>query len=633
MKVSAVSGALAAVTLLALLAYADSPNLSLATSPPSAQRFSIDLWPTFFPANTATSIGTNEPSCVRANLNGVVDADEVAVDTLEFDVTATGIPASNPMIAYAYTLNYPAPQTRITWAQSMLLYSAPGSGILPDPDVLDTDGSFAVTRADPGPPSAAESGNGVLDRISIQVLTAVPGVYPLTLSGAAHVDTNGDSWAPDFTDSATIGLNTSSPCGMSDLETVSQTASFPTEITSDTDVQIDVNKTVRNNGPFHPLADVRTTFSPPTGCTVNAQSTPVTVNTAVGQMIAGTSVANEHLATVRCAAPGAYQLPVAGCGVIDPSDPGHFDPLSGNNCITTNVNFGVTVQADGGVSLAPFIPPQTITADTPFPISVLTSMSNSGPYSPADFTLSNSSVVPIGCSVTPPAASTHSLTGAATVVGQTWYVNCPPGGPYVFELDYALASASPYVLDPAAANNTTFTMLPVIAEPDADSDGVWDLDETACGVSNFGAAYFPERMNGVDDDGDGQTDEALPAGSESHDCDGDGYIGSAEAHVFQATDRDQRVCGTSNWPADFVSGGIPDSTNKLTVTDLTSFLAPTRQIGTNVGDNPGNVRWDIVPGKGLFLTDINVADLTSLIVTAPAMFGGARAFNGPICTP
>lgn len=140
-------------------------------------------------------------------------------------------------------------------------------------------------------------------------------------------------------------------------------------------------------------------------------------------------------------------------------------------------------------------------------------------------------------------------------------------------------------------------------------------------------------MNGFDDDGDGQTDEALPSGSETRDCDGDGYNGATEAHVFEVFDRDQRDCGTSNWPADFISSGIPDSTNKATITDLTSFLAPTRHINTNVGDNPGNVRWDIVLGKGLFLTDINIADLTSLLTTAPAMFGGNRDFNGPICQP
>lgn len=169
----------------------------------------------------------------------------------------------------------------------------------------------------------------------------------------------------------------------------------------------------------------------------------------------------------------------------------------------------------------------------------------------------------------------------------------------------------------------------------------------------------PERVDGgfagLDDDGDGDVDEPLPAGAEAFDCDGDGYTGAAEAHVYSyvpQADGDQKTCmeydlshpnpnadtkPSLRWPSDFSkTTGILDSLNRINVLDITSFLAPVKYMGTDVGTNAGDVRWDLVPGKGIFPTDININDLTSLIAGAsgsPPMLGGARAFGspGPLC--
>jgi hypothetical protein len=90
------------------------------------------------------------------------------------------------------------------------------------------------------------------------------------------------------------------------------------------------------------------------------------------------------------------------------------------------------------------------------------------------------------------------------------------------------------------------------------------------------------------------------------------------------------------WPLDFVGGGVPSSTNRITFTDLTSFLAPApRKFNTSPGDLGFNKRWDLVPGPGLFLKWINIQDLMAMIAgpTAfPPMFGGQRAFGGPACS-
>jgi hypothetical protein len=90
-----------------------------------------------------------------------------------------------------------------------------------------------------------------------------------------------------------------------------------------------------------------------------------------------------------------------------------------------------------------------------------------------------------------------------------------------------------------------------------------------------------------------------------------------------------------NWPLDFNKAtGVLDSFNRINVLDVTSFLAPVRYLNTDVGTNPGDGRWDLMPGPGFFMVDINVADLTTLIAGTtgnPPMLGGVKAFDGPAC--
>jgi hypothetical protein len=188
---------------------------------------------------------------------------------------------------------------------------------------------------------------------------------------------------------------------------------------------------------------------------------------------------------------------------------------------------------------------------------------------------------------------------------------------------------------------TTQTPIPSPTPPpapgDPDGDGV--KDEAACGSNPNNAGSRPERIDGAfagrDDDGDTAVDEALPAGAAAYDCDGDGFSGAAEDHVFlPAQRRDQDPCGTSDWPLDFVTGGVPDSTNKISISDVTSYLAPVRRVDMNPGDGGYNVRYDLLPGPGVLAYTINIADLTALFAGVPSyppMLFGARAFDGPSC--
>jgi hypothetical protein len=190
-------------------------------------------------------------------------------------------------------------------------------------------------------------------------------------------------------------------------------------------------------------------------------------------------------------------------------------------------------------------------------------------------------------------------------------------------------------------------------EPDDDNAGVYDVDEVACGGDPLVAALRPERVDGafagVDDDGDTQVDEALLAGTENYDCDGDGFKGAAENHVFSylgQTNGNQKTCQeydmafpnpaahirpSKRWPADIASSAF--SFNKINVQDISSFNNPVRYLNQDVGTDPMDVRFDLVPGS-TFGFDINVSDMAALTLGAsgyPAMLGGSRAFNGPAC--
>ncbi len=175
-----------------------------------ADNFLIDMDPSTTPGNTATSVGTIE-ACAQINQNNVVDADEDAEDAVEIDVVAgpLGIPVSNPMIAFQFTLRYPAGAvTVIAHDQGFLLASGPNSSLLDAGDAVpDSDGEFTsaaldLNNATPG--NVPESGPGVLSRFRLQSTPGtLPGVYPLTLGPnsfgggqPAHVDPNNNGFLP-----------------------------------------------------------------------------------------------------------------------------------------------------------------------------------------------------------------------------------------------------------------------------------------------------------------------------------------------------------------------------------------------------------------------------------------------------
>jgi hypothetical protein len=189
---------------------------------------------------------------------------------------------------------------------------------------------------------------------------------------------------------------------------------------------------------------------------------------------------------------------------------------------------------------------------------------------------------------------------------------------------------------------------------DADADG-----DGACNTGAQGPGGYSCSGTDVDDDGDGYTEEAengtpLCSGSVNDDNADDAVVndgcpgGPAKEGTFSEADFRIGTNGLArcsvgtlpagaspSWPSDFASGSVPNSTDRVNILDMSSFLAPARRLDTNPGNANFNARWDISPGKGVFGNFINVSDLSTLIAGSsgfPPMFGGAKAFGGPLCT-
>jgi hypothetical protein len=172
------------------------------------------------------------------------------------------------------------------------------------------------------------------------------------------------------------------------------------------------------------------------------------------------------------------------------------------------------------------------------------------------------------------------------------------------------------------------------SDPERDGDRVLNVDESACGSDPNDGSRRPERVDGiffgVSDDGDALVDEALPPGASSSDCDGDGFKGSAEVSIFSGGGNgDRDPCGNNGWPAD-LSNQV--AVNQLNLSDLASFVAGPRRLGTSPGHPDYSARWDVVPGSTVGAY-INVQDIAALVTGKsgyPPMFPGARAY-GQFC--
>ncbi len=332
---SANLGIIGLLAVVAVLAAGDSLTHppALATSPPSADRFALDMNPSVYPANTATSVGTVN-QCAAMPFGG----------TLDFDVVTApgGIPAANAMTGYAYTLNYDPMAFRIISQTPMLIGANPGSVVVNSSDPLpDSDGTFNVSVSDTGPiPGSAESGPGVLDRLRIEALiVAPPGAYFVYPSGDSHTDTDGAVHTPDLTTGAYLMVQDFCPSA-NDAKLLSQVVTLPAKALAGQSVTMTIDKVAHNNGEFSLLGvDLTAAFTLPPGCTVNGQSGTAFVSNYAELQIS-VSFPHQRTVAVACSQPGDQLITVYGCASLV------TDINPANNCDTDVVSFNVIPDSD-----------------------------------------------------------------------------------------------------------------------------------------------------------------------------------------------------------------------------------------------------------------------------------------------
>jgi hypothetical protein len=180
------------------------------------------------PSNGHAEVLGSVQNCARVNENNTLDADEDAEDTLTIDVTAVNVPASDKMIGFAFSFEFPSGSIEVaSEEQTFLLYAQAGSSLfggLSD-SLPDSASPWVATGTDGGPnPGSSESGSGVMDRLEINTFGgSVPGVFPLTLTGNAHVNTAGVGKVPDVTNNAQVAVDQACPGGPTATATTTPT--------------------------------------------------------------------------------------------------------------------------------------------------------------------------------------------------------------------------------------------------------------------------------------------------------------------------------------------------------------------------------------------------------------------------
>lgn len=196
---------------------------------------SIDMNPA---GNSSGAVGTLD-TCARINKNNTQDADEDFIDGLFVDITGEGIPAYNNngtpsdasddrggLTGYQYALNYASQLTvssQETSSATVNILAANNASPatifnasegVPDDETVNfnTWSSLVVDTGTDTP----ESGDGVLDRVSISVDAGITsGQYLITLTDNGHADASSAVYQPHSTGLANVavGLGVMPVCG------------------------------------------------------------------------------------------------------------------------------------------------------------------------------------------------------------------------------------------------------------------------------------------------------------------------------------------------------------------------------------------------------------------------------------
>jgi hypothetical protein len=444
---------------------------------------SLDIDAGNTPANTATSLGTRE-ACRRIDENNSLDADEVSVDAIDVDVTASSIlPYSDSgtpgdttddtggIRGYGYKLNYSEANLTVEGQNpSFLLASTAGSSVfngsdgVPDVNADDAFNSAVIDTS----ASTPEQGSGVLDRLTIATDPgAATGVHFLTLTESIHIDGSENVVFPDAVNNGQIAVNMACPAALqqSDIKVSSVSVTAPGTANPGTPFNVTAQATVHNNGPFGPV-NVDTTFTLSLAPDCSAVPGPqgvenVSMPVSSPVMVPGGTVSW----SVTCTGVASHTIAVTATSVLD--DLAAIDPNPGNNAAQGSAITSISANADLKIASVSVDAPATETVGTGFYIHPAAIVHNNGPYTPLLAKATFSLTVPADCFVLP-LSGPQSHRGATVALSTPvtldtnsnfetpvlWTVTCDQPGVHNFSVDVLLEFDQANLTDLNLANNT-----------------------------------------------------------------------------------------------------------------------------------------------------------------------------------
>jgi hypothetical protein len=408
---------------------------------------------------------TAQETCAEILDDGVLNADEDAVDAVDVDVTigaqpgpGGGIPGGEIMTAFSVTLNWDVDLVDSTAANGFFLITSAG-GAAPFSNIFAASAvspnSHGIADAGPG-----ETGPGVLTRMRFTADGNGSGLVTLTLSGVDIKDAANVTYPITTTNDGTL-IAVDVPCPAStDISVPDVVVTPDASPTVGVAFDVDVDADIGNTAGVAVNTDVTVTLAMPPDCTT--PTNPIVVNDY--SAAAGTSSIPTQTFSVTCTDASEHSFSATVSAVED--DPAYIESAPGNNSnppsgtnnspqttdVTAVADLKITDQqivgfgpdkcpddVDNTTLLPPpdgipdsplctqIIPLPAVITGVPVDITVEKDIHNNGPYKVAgttEATITKGAVVidtpgvlnPATCLVAPPGAvDTEDLTVSSTV--------------------------------------------------------------------------------------------------------------------------------------------------------------------------------------------------------------------------
>ena len=237
----------------------------------------------------------------------------------------------------------------------------------------------------------------------------------------------------------------------------------PTEIPVNTNVTVCVRKVIHNNGPTSPV-DITLTktsaFIPQLGqpaneCTITPSGTSqITFN----NVNASVSVIRNENFVISCNKPSFHRFRIT--NTVQPE--GATDPTPGNNTVVSDLDVGVTAEADFSIvsqelrdSDCASPPPTTIPVNTDIDLCLVKTVHNNGPFSPSNIDIFLRATAPTDCTAVPftDTQGAQLTTSVNYTLNEFYTINCSEPSSHDFLFENFTDPSDPHVTDPDPSNN------------------------------------------------------------------------------------------------------------------------------------------------------------------------------------